>query len=75
MYKPKINEKWVVDLSPTRGDELGGIRKCLIDQQISENLYRIIPYCYGFSCDGIEEEPMYDHARTVDISRLKRRSI
>ena len=75
MYDPKLNEKWIVDLSPTRGDELGGIRKCLVEQKISENLYRIIPYCYSFSFEGVEEEPMYDHARTVDISRFKQRSV
>ena len=72
MNKPKINEKWYVDLSPTRGSELGGIRKCLVDKQINDSLYRVIPYCYTLD---LENEPMYDHARTVDISRFKQRGI
>ena len=73
MNKPKFHEKWLVDLSPVRGNELGGVRKCLVDQKINDNLYRVIPYAFNLYIG--EDEPMYDHARTVDISRFKRRYI
>jgi hypothetical protein len=73
MKNPKFHEKWIVDLSPTQGSELGGVRKCLVDQKISDNLYRVIPY--AFDLYNGEEELMYEHARTVDISRFRRRCI
>jgi hypothetical protein len=73
MKNPKFHEKWFVDLSPVVGNELGGIRKCLVDQKISDNLYRVIPY--AFNLDNGEEEPMYDHTRTIDISRFRSRCI
>lgn len=73
MINPKVNEKWLVDLSPAVGGELGGVRKCLVDQKINDNLYRVIPYV--FDLYNGEEEPMYDHARTIDISRFRRRAI
>ena len=73
MKNPNFHEHWFVNLSPTVGNELGGIRKCFVDQKISDNLYRVIPY--AFNLYNGEDEPMYDHARTVDISRFKRRYI
>lgn len=73
MNKPKVSEKWIVDLSPTRGAELGGIRKCYVDKKIDNNLYRIIPYAYGFGF--AEEELMIEHVKTVDISRFRQRCI
>lgn len=74
MKNPKVNEKWFVDLSPVVGNELGGVRKCLVDQRISNELYRVIPYAYNLYSGG-EEEPMYDHARTIDVLRFKSRCI
>lgn len=75
MENPKVNEKWIVNLSLAVDKEWGGVRKCLVDQKISDNLYRVIPYSYGFGFESAESEPMYDHARTVDISRFRRRCI
>ncbi len=73
MNKPKVNEKWIVNLSLAIDEEWGGVRKCLVDQKINDNLYRVIPY--AFDLYNGEEEPMYDHARTIDISRFRRRCI
>lgn len=69
MIKPKINEKWFVDLSPAVGAELGGVRRCLVDKIINDKLIRVVPY----SLFG--DVPMYNYARTVDILRLKERCL
>lgn len=76
MFNPKVNEKWFVDLSPTTGYELGGIRQCLVDKIISDRLIRVVPYAVNFESEsGYDYEPMYEHIRTVDISRFRQRSI
>jgi hypothetical protein len=76
MKNPKFHEKWFVDLSPVVGNELGGIRKCLVDEIISDRLVRVVPYAVNFESEtGYDAEPMYEHARTVDISRFRQRSI
>lgn len=76
MKKPQINEIWFVDLSPTVGRELGGVRKCLVDEIINDRLIRVVPYAVNFESEtGYDYEPMYEHIRTVDISRFKSRCI
>ena len=76
MIKPKANEKWFVDLSPTTGYELGGVRQCLVEEVISDRLVRVVPYSVNFESEnGYDYEPMYDHIRTVDISRFRSRCI
>ena len=76
MFKPKANEKWFVDLSPVVGNELGGIRKCLVEEIISDRLIRVVPYAVNFESEtGYDYEPMYEHIRTVDISRFRSRCI
>ena len=69
MKKPRVDEKWWVDLSPTRGAELGGVRKCLVIDKFDDNLIQIAPYT------AYDEEPMFEHIRTVDISRFRERVI
>ena len=69
MKNPKVNEKWWVDLSPTRGAELGGVRKCLVLDVFSPDLIQIAPYT------AYDNEPMFEHTRSVDVSRLKERVI
>ena len=72
MKNPKVMEKWWVDLSPARGVELGGVRKCLVLEVFSPDLIQIAPYSiiheYG-------NEPMFEHTRSVDISRFRQRCI
>jgi hypothetical protein len=70
MKNPKVMEKWIVDLSPTRGAELGGVRKCLVLDVFSPNLIQIVPYS---AISGYDNEPMFEHTRSVDISRFKER--
>jgi hypothetical protein len=41
---PKINQVWYVDLSPSRGREIGGVRKCLVVDDFGDGLYQIAPY-------------------------------
>jgi hypothetical protein len=67
MINPKVMEKWMVDLSPTRGAELGGIRKCLVIDKFGDDLIQIAPYT------AYDDEPMFEHTRSVDISRFKER--
>ena len=59
---------WYVDLSPATGEELGGIRKCLIVKK-KKNLVQVIPSIYN-------GKYIYDkfHIRTVDIKRLKEKT-
>ena len=75
MNKPKVNEKQIINLSLAVDEEWGGVRKCLVDQKINDNLYRVIPYSYGFGFESAESELMHEHARTIDISRFRRRCI
>ncbi len=72
MNNPKVNEKWFVDLSPVVGAELGGIRKCLVIDKFSDKLIQIAPYSI---IRGYDEEPMYEHTRSVDISRFRERCL
>ena len=69
MKNPKILEKWIVDLSPVVGEELGGVRKCLVIDKFSDKLIQIAPYT---AFDG---KPKFEHTRSVDISRFKERCI
>jgi hypothetical protein len=59
---------WYVDLSPAIGEELGGIRKCLIVKK-EKNLVQVIPSVFNGTY-------VYDefHIRTVDIKRLKEKT-
>ena len=67
MKNPKINEKWFVDLSPAVGEEMGGVRKCLVLDKFGLELIQIVPY------SAYDDEPMFEHTRSVDISRFKER--
>ena len=69
MKNPKIMEKWFVDLSPVVGEELGGIRKCLVLDKFGDRLIQIAPY------SAYDDEPMFEHTRSVDISRFKERCL
>jgi hypothetical protein len=69
MKNPKVMEKWWVDLSPTCGAELGGIRKCLVIDKFGDDLIQIAPYT------AYDDEPMFEHTRSVDISRFRERVI
>jgi hypothetical protein len=69
MKNPKVNEKWFVDLSPVVGEELGGIRKCLVINKFGDKLIQIAPYT------SYDNEPMFEHTRSVDISRFRSRCI
>jgi hypothetical protein len=76
MKNPKFHEKWFVDLSPTTGYELGGVRQCLVEEIINKDLIRVVPYAVNFESEtGYDYEPMYEHIRTVDISRFRSRCI
>lgn len=66
---PKVNEKWFVDLSPVVGEEMGGIRKCLVLKKFSDQLIQIAPY------SAYDEEPMFEHTRSVDVIRFKERCL
>ena len=59
---------WYVDLSPAIGEELGGIRKCLIVKK-EKNLVQVIPSVFNGTY-------IYDkfHIRTVDMKRLKEKT-
>jgi mRNA-degrading endonuclease toxin of MazEF toxin-antitoxin module len=59
---------WYVDLSPAIGEELGGVRKCLIVKK-KKNLVQVIPSIYN-------GQYTYNkfHIRTVDIKRLKEKT-
>lgn len=72
MINPKVMEKWFVDLSPAVGAELGGIRKCLVIDKFSDKLIQIAPYSI---IHGYDDEPMFEHTRSVDISRFRSRCI
>lgn len=72
MINPKVMEKWFVDLSPVVGNELGGVRKCLVINKFSDKLIQIAPYS---RIRGYDDEPMFEHTRSVDISRFKERCI
>ena len=66
MKNPKVNEKWFVDLSPVVGEELGGVRKCLVIDKFGDKLIQIAPYT-------AYDESMFEHTRSVDISRFRER--
>ena len=68
---PKVNEIWYVDLSPSRGREISGIRKCLVVDDFGDGLYQIAPYT-PFSY-GEDAEPMFEQIRTVDKVRFRER--
>ena len=72
MKNPKVMEKWFVDLSPVIGAELGGVRKCLVIDKFGDRLFQIAPYSI---IHGYGDEPMFEHTRSIDISRFRRRCL
>ena len=73
MAVPFKNEIWYVDLSPSIGNEIGGVRPCRIEKRLSADMVQVVPNIYDERIRDFRFAP--EHTRSISIQRLREKII